>query len=290
MDRIEVELLQCPDCAGDVHGTLRCTNCGRRFVYGSGVYDLLPKQLDVVKRNEDLVFADGSDEVKKTQARPWRRIIARHEVLRFDYEIVDMFHEGRFLELGGEMCFASAIFKSVFPRSIVYASDVSPNALRNAAIPTCSFFPRQPDFFVALDAENIPFKEGTFDSIFALTMIHHLPNPVKMLNEVHRVLKHGGRFIAIDHSIPGHFRWLFANTAHKRAHQYGIQEDLMPYSKWVSIITESALPLESLQIYTNPKYQYNPLYILAGQLVNKTPSSLARHIFPVGIMIVYDKP
>jgi ubiquinone/menaquinone biosynthesis C-methylase UbiE len=151
-----------------------------------------------------MVFANNSDEVLKTRARPWRRIIARTEVLRFDYEIVDLFKGGRFLELGGETCYASAIFKSVFPDSIVYASDVSPNALRNSAIPISRFFPKQPDFFVALDAENIPFKGETFDSIFCMTMIHHLPNPVKMLNEVDRVLKCGGRFIAIDASVPRH--------------------------------------------------------------------------------------
>ncbi|MBC7261011.1 MAG: class I SAM-dependent methyltransferase, partial [Chloroflexi bacterium] len=189
MRQIEFALLQCPDCGGDIDHMLRCKECGTQFIYDSGIYHLLPKHLDAVKKNEDLVFSSNSDEVLKTRTRPWRRFVARTEVLRFDYEIVDLFHGGRFLELGGESCFASAIFKSVFPDSIVYASDVSPNALRYSAMPTSRSFPKQPDFFLALDAENIPFKEGTFDAIFAMTMIHHLPHPVKMLNEVHRVLK-----------------------------------------------------------------------------------------------------
>lgn len=290
MRRFEVELVRCPDCGGDIDELLHCVQCGRQLTYESGVHNLLPKQLDAVKSNEDLVFAEEGSELQKTWDRPWRRVIARTEVLRFDDEVVDLFRGGRFLELGGESCFASGIFKSVFPDSTVYASDVSPNALRNAALPTSKFFPAAPDYFLAVDAENIPFGENTFDGIFALTMMHHLPHPVQMLNEVHRVLKPGGRFIAIDASVPRHFRWLFSRVAEDRARHYGIQEDLIPYSGWVSIVQESALPLESLRVYTDPRYQHDPLYILAGKFIHRLPPAVARALFPVGIMIVYDKP
>jgi len=287
---IEVELLQCPDCGGEIDRTMQCTSCRAQFALESGVYNLLPRSLDAVKRNEDTVFAADGAEVSKTRGRPWRRIANRPEVLRFDDEVVDLFRGGRFLELGGESCFASSIFKSVFPDSIVYASDVSPNALRNAAIPTSRLFPRQPDYFVAVDAEAIPFKPGTFDAVFALTMMHHLPNPLKMLNEVHRVLKAGGRFIAIDASVPLHFRWLFSAIAEQRARQYGIQESLIPYPKWEAMVRESALPLRSLKIYTQTKYQRNLLYVLAGKMVQRVPARLARRLFPVGIVIDYEKP
>ena len=63
----------------------------------------------------------------------------------------------------------------------------------------------------------------------------------------------------------------------------------MPYSRWVSIIKQSKFPLKSLYVYTSPKYQYNPIYALAGQVINRLPSSLAKYLFPVGIMIIYDK-
>jgi len=200
-----------------------------------------------------------------------------------------MLPKGRFLELGGETCFASAIYKSEFSECMVYASDVSPNALRHVAIPAAGLFPERPDFFVALDAENIPFRENTFDSILAMTMMHHLPDPAKMLREVHRVLRCGGRFVGVDGSVPGHFRWLFAATASARASKYGIQEGLLSYRRWVSIVRESGIPLESLHVYTSPKYQYSALHVLAGELVSRLPVSVARWLFPVGIMIVYDK-
>jgi SAM-dependent methyltransferase len=290
MRQLEVELLRCPNCAGRIDDSLCCIGCKTQFACESGVYNLLPGYLEDVKKNENLVFEGELDEVMRVQARPWRSIINRPEVLRFDNEIVDLYRGGRFLELGGETCFASAIYKSVYPDATVYASDVSPNSLRNGAIPTCGLFPEQPDFYIALDAENIPFRDRAFQSVFALTMIHHLPNPVKMLNEVQRVLTSGGRFIAIDASVPNHFVWLFAKTAHERVDRYGIQEDLISYSRWMSILSQSAIPVQSLKVYTKGVYQQNPMYSMAGRIVNKIPSVLARQFFPVGVMIVYDKP
>lgn len=60
------------------------------------------------------------------------------------------------------------------------------------------------------DAANLPFPDASFDKVivsFALTII---PEPVKALEEVRRVLVPGGRFVALEmragiHSLPA---WL----------------------------------------------------------------------------------
>jgi len=70
MSTIETELLRCPDCQGDISRALKCTQCGRQFTYELGIYDLLPERLGPAKKNEDRVFAAGSDELRKTQSRP----------------------------------------------------------------------------------------------------------------------------------------------------------------------------------------------------------------------------
>jgi SAM-dependent methyltransferase len=243
--------------------------------------------LDGVKVQEDTIFADLPP---IEQQRPWRRLFRHPWALRFDLEIVDLYRAGRFLELGGESCYASATYKSVFPEGIVYASDVSPNSLRKLAIPTSYCFPGQPDFFLALDAENIPFMDETIDGVFAQAMIHHLPRPVSMLNEVHRILKPGGCFVAIDASVPRHFRFIFAREARNREETWGIQEDLIPYSRWLSMIDHSRLPASSLQIHTHPRHQSRLLFKLMGHVIHRMPRSFARRFFPVGVMIVYRKP
>jgi demethylmenaquinone methyltransferase/2-methoxy-6-polyprenyl-1,4-benzoquinol methylase/phosphoethanolamine N-methyltransferase len=59
--------------------------------------------------------------------------------------------------------------------------------------------------FRAAAIEKLPFEAETFDLALSTFMLHHLPDDVKRegLGEVHRVLKAGGRFLAVDFSGEG---------------------------------------------------------------------------------------
>ena len=59
------------------------------------------------------------------------------------------------------------------------------------------------DFRVAL-VEDIPFPDSTFDVALSSLMLHHLPEAVKRKGfaEIKRVLKPGGRFVAVDLDFP----------------------------------------------------------------------------------------
>jgi len=77
------------------------------------------------------------------------------------------------------------------------------------------------DFRVA-PIEELPFAEGEFDCVLSSFMLHHLPDEVKRagLAEVRRVLKPGGRFLAVDfgstsRSVTGH---LLSILGHSHAH------------------------------------------------------------------------
>ncbi|MDO8616660.1 MAG: class I SAM-dependent methyltransferase [Dehalococcoidia bacterium] len=50
--------------------------------------------------------------------------------------------------------------------------------------------------------EQLPFADGTFDLVTSTFMLHHLPDDLKRqgIAEVRRVLKPGGRFLAVDFS------------------------------------------------------------------------------------------
>jgi ubiquinone/menaquinone biosynthesis C-methylase UbiE len=52
------------------------------------------------------------------------------------------------------------------------------------------------------DAESLPWKNASFDSIFCIDSFHHYPNPKKALNEFHRVLKPGGQVVLADPTAP----------------------------------------------------------------------------------------
>ena len=55
--------------------------------------------------------------------------------------------------------------------------------------------------------EKLPFPDGHFDLVLSSLMLHHLPADVKRAGfaEVNRVLKPGGRFLAVDLAESGGF-------------------------------------------------------------------------------------
>lgn len=49
------------------------------------------------------------------------------------------------------------------------------------------------------DAGNMPFESDTFDMVMCLSTLHLLSDPVKMFDEIQRVLKPGGKFYIRDY-------------------------------------------------------------------------------------------
>lgn len=65
------------------------------------------------------------------------------------------------------------------------------------------------DFQVA-DAQDIPFPDNTFDCVCSMGVLHHVPDTQKALDEIHRVLKPGGRLIVMfyhRHSAKYQFKY-----------------------------------------------------------------------------------
>ena len=73
-------------------------------------------------------------------------------------------------------------------------TDLSPGMLeeaRKATEPVAAAFA-----FQTADAQNIPFENDTFDVVIANHMLYHVPDELKALAEIRRVLKPGGRLYA----------------------------------------------------------------------------------------------
>lgn len=52
------------------------------------------------------------------------------------------------------------------------------------------------DFRVA-QAEQLPFEDASFDCVCSMGVLHHVPDTVQAVAEIHRVLKPGGRLIVM---------------------------------------------------------------------------------------------
>lgn len=58
----------------------------------------------------------------------------------------------------------------------------------------------RPDLVCNLDQEPWPFRSNTFETVYARDILEHLKNPVKAMEEIHRVCKAGAKiFITTPH-------------------------------------------------------------------------------------------
>lgn len=97
------------------------------------------------------------------------------------------------LDLG---CGTGEILKLILQEDIgkeLYGIDLSEQMLHVAK----SKLPEQVKLLLG-DSETLPFSDNTFDVVYCNDSFHHYPAPMKVLKEVHRVLKPGGTFLMGD--------------------------------------------------------------------------------------------
>lgn len=54
-----------------------------------------------------------------------------------------------------------------------------------------------PGTFVEIDGQHLPFPDDYFDIVCSMGVLHHISNPQPTVDEIYRVLKPGGRLIAM---------------------------------------------------------------------------------------------
>lgn len=249
MDAAELPRVRCPDCGkevGPLVGEPACQGCGRRLVAEGGVWDLLPASREAVKINEDQAHAEAG-------MPTWRRLFMhkRYWLEWCDADWLPTIVDWRtrsFLEIGGGLCYASALAKAKTPRAYVAATDVSPLYLRHHAVNVGRVLGAAPDAYAAADAEALPFEDGQFDAVYSQVVLYRLPDPGRALREIWRVLAVGGRYLGIERASPWAAVWHAreARVMRARAIQNGTGERPIRYREWEAILKSCGFGRESV--------------------------------------------
>lgn len=86
---------------------------------------------------------------------------------------------------------------------LVVATDLSPEMLARAREKAVNASVRVR--FLVTDAEDLAFKDGSFDRVVATCVFCSVPDPVRGLREARRVLRPGGQIILLEHMRPQGF-------------------------------------------------------------------------------------
>jgi len=134
---------------------------------------------------------------------------ARYDLEPFISEFADFQHAAgkRVLEIGVGM--GADYLEWLKAGAVATGVDLSSASLERAR-QRCEMAGYVPDLREA-DAENLPFAENTFDTVFSYGVMHHSPDPAQCVREARRVLKPGGALqIMIYHhpSLTGLMLWL----------------------------------------------------------------------------------
>jgi ubiquinone/menaquinone biosynthesis C-methylase UbiE len=173
------------DDAGDA---LHCPACERIFEITDGVPDLVGAT-DAVNRNEVSTQDRVSDFYEAARyRRPWARTFHRQNLL----QMIDMVGlEGRILDNGcGTGILLDAARDRIPPAAQVIGLDISRGMLAKAR--------HHHNRLVRGDATRLPFADAVFDTVFARSLLHHLPDREAGVREIARVLKPGGGLVVLD--------------------------------------------------------------------------------------------
>jgi demethylmenaquinone methyltransferase / 2-methoxy-6-polyprenyl-1,4-benzoquinol methylase len=117
---------------------------------------------------------------------------------RFVIEMAGEPGRGLVLDLACGTGDIAALMCRMHPEARVVGGDFSGNMLKTAR----RRFPELPINWQACDANRLPFADGVFTAVTFGYLLRNVDSPLAVLQEVHRVLRPGGRVVCLDTTPP----------------------------------------------------------------------------------------
>ena len=114
------------------------------------------------------------------------------------------FRDGRYSDKVLDVGCGTGFVSNLYPNFDITGIDISDGMLA-----------QNPHIWKKAAAEDIPFKDDTFDFVLCRSLLHHLEDPTIGLKEMVRVLKPGGKWVCWDPNaafLATLFRKLFQKT------------------------------------------------------------------------------
>jgi ubiquinone/menaquinone biosynthesis C-methylase UbiE len=118
--------------------------------------------------------------------------------------------------------------------------------------------------FRTADAEKLEFESDSFDVVYSHGVLHHTPDTVGAVREVHRVLKPGGRAIVMLYHR-GSYNYRFNIGVFRRAGAH-----LLKYETGLKLAAKlSGEPIESLREHARLIKEDTESYLAPGEFLNQ---------------------
>jgi len=179
----QFEILVCPFDQSELtfeQTNFVCQRCKREFRLSGRIPIMLDPRLiqEESRKKEEMEIFDNLSSYQDFMNRAYLKALKEdtlNSILSFDLQDKDI------LEIGAGI---SLFAEKLSEKNRVILTDINETLLNQN--------PKSCDLVVA-DAENLPFPEKSFDFIYLIGILHHLPDQSKGLKEIRRVLKEDGK-------------------------------------------------------------------------------------------------
>lgn len=192
--------LMCVDCGGQLTKN-RCLNCGRLFEQKNEILIAWPKTMDKLAEEEaehhDEDDSDATEVHQLNRPRNW----FYHEKLWQKMRLLPRGSE--LLEIGAGTGFDAGRLAGDYRLTLTDVSSETLGRLKEKMKDG-----KEKMCFIAADGSKLPFVDESFDGVYMVATLHHLPDTKKGIDEFARVLKSDGQlFIGIEPNAT-YFRWI----------------------------------------------------------------------------------
>jgi ubiquinone/menaquinone biosynthesis C-methylase UbiE len=210
------------------------------------------------KYTHERIFALREASAGQNEAE-WNRFMAREAItfIPFLTKKCDLKFGGRILEIGAGRAWLSAELSKLPNVVEVFTTDISPRLLKEDAPKTFELLKanrakitRMPGDFHKLD-----FPDDHFDYVVCSAVLAHAVNVVQVLREAKRMLKNGGRFVAIREPV------LPLAKLRSRTKRIRRETPIYTLGHYKELFKQAALPLEvkSVSLSGGLKYYLNKM-------------------------------